>query len=128
MLRELKLANPEISIVTLGGYINTERPCAFYINKNNTTDVCALPENVAYFADDPTERKLFSEFRAIEALYIDRVDLLCKNRVVQTCRTRTEEGVPALYDRVHHSLEFAEMSGKMYAQKHANLLDDLSVR
>lgn len=128
MLRELKRANPEIRIVTLGGYINTERPCSFYINKNNTTDACALPGNVSYFADDPTDEKLFSEFRAIEALYIDRVDLLCKNRVMQTCRTRTAEGVPALYDRVHHSLEFAEMSGKMYAQKHGSLLGDLNAR
>lgn len=128
ILRELKRANPKIRIVTLGGYINTKRPCSFYINKHNSTDACALPDNVSYFADDSTGEKLFSEFRAIEALYIDRVDLLCKNRVLQTCRTRTDEGVPALYDRVHHSLEFAEMSGKMYAQKHTSLLDDLSAR
>ncbi len=69
---------------------------------------------------------MFEQFRAIESHYIDRVDLLCKNRVLQTCRTRTEEGIPVTYDGVHHSLEFAEMSGRLYAKKHPELLSDLT--
>ena len=118
--------NPKIQIVTLGGYINTKRPCAYYVNKTNSTDACALPENVKYFEDDPKAQPMFEQFRAIESHYIDRVDLLCKNRVLQTCRTRTEEGIPVTYDGVHHSLEFAEMSGRLYAKKHPELLSNLT--
>jgi len=126
ILQQLKLVNPKIQILTMGGYIITKRPCAYYVNKTNSTDACALPENVQYFEDDPKAQPLFDQFRAIESHYIDRVDLLCKNRVLQTCRTRTEEGIPVIYDGVHHSLEFAEMSGRLYAKKHPELLNDLT--
>lgn len=125
MLQRLKSMNPEIQVVTLGGYINTKRDCAYYINKTSTSDACAQPDNVSYFEGDPTSSPLFDRFRAIESHYIDRVALLCKNRVLQTCLTRTEEGIPALYDRVHHSLEFAQMSGRMYARQYPDLLHDL---
>lgn len=124
ILRQLKTVNPNMQLITLGGYINTERPCSHYINQSMTTDACALPGNVVYFEDDPSSEPLFNEFRAMESDYIDRVDLLCKNRVLQTCRTRTDDGVPAFYDTHHHSLEFAEMSGKLFAKKHPYILRD----
>jgi len=126
ILQTIKSINAKIKIVTLGGYINTLRPCSYYINQTNTTDSCALPENVSYFEDNPEDQPLFNKFRAIESHYIDRVELLCKNRVLQTCRTRTDDGIPAFYDRHHNSLEFAEMSGKMYALKYPHLLQDLT--
>jgi peptidoglycan/LPS O-acetylase OafA/YrhL len=128
MLKELKARKPDLRVITLGGYINTRRKCAYYINKTSTTDSCALPENVSYFEDDPQSQFLYEEFQEIETLYIDRVELLCKSRILQTCRMRTNTGIPALYDRVHNSLEFAEMSGILYAQKHANLLQELGNR
>jgi peptidoglycan/LPS O-acetylase OafA/YrhL len=124
LLQKLKSINPKIQIVTMGGYINTKMQCSYYINKTNSTDACALPENVSYFASDPTKESLFNQFKAIESYYIDRVELLCKNRVLQTCRTRTADGVPAIYDTLHNSLEFAEMSGKLYAKKYPGLLHD----
>jgi hypothetical protein len=126
LLHRLKSLNPQIRILTMGGYINTKRPCAYYINKTNTTDACALPENVDYFEGDPSREPLFSQFRAIESYYIDRVALLCKNRLLQTCRTRTNQGIPVLYDTIHNSLEFAEMTGKMYAKKYPGLLHDFT--
>jgi SGNH domain (fused to AT3 domains) len=126
MLKRLKSANPDIRIVTMGGYLKTNRPCAYYINESNTTDACALPENITYFEQNPRDEALFGQFSAIESHYIDRVDLLCKNRIAQTCKTRTDDGIPAFYDRVHNSLEFAEMSGKMYAQRYPDLLRQVS--
>jgi SGNH domain (fused to AT3 domains) len=126
ILQQLKLVNPKIQILTMGGYIKNQRACAYYINKTNSTDACALPENVKHFENDPKDQPMFDQFRAIESHYIDRVDLLCKNRVLQTCRTRTEGGIPVTYDGVHHSLEFAEMSGRLYAKKHPELLSDLT--
>jgi hypothetical protein len=118
--------NPKIQILTMGGYINTKRPCPYYVNKSNSTDACALPENVNYFEDDPRGHFMFKQISAIESHYIDRVELLCKNRVLQTCRTRTEEGIPFTYDGIHHSLEFAEMTGRLYAKKYPELLNDLT--
>jgi len=126
ILEKLKSVNPKIQIITLGGYVNTKRPCAYYVNKANSTDACALPENVQYHEDDPKAQPMFEQFRAIESHYIDRVELLCKNRVLQTCRTRTEEGIPFTYDGIHHSLEFAEMSGRLYAKKYPDLLHNLN--
>lgn len=126
MIKKLKSVNPKISIVTLGGYITTKRDCAYYINKANSTDACSLPENVRYFEGDPEGEPMFGQFKAIESHYIDRVDLLCKNRVLETCRTRAGNGIPAFYDRLHNSIEFAEMSGKMYAKKYPDLLYDLT--
>jgi len=126
ILRQLKTVNPDIQIMTLGGYINTDRPCSHYINESMTTDACALPGNVVYFEDDPGGQPLFNEFQAMESYYIDRVDLLCKNRVLQTCRTRSGDGVPAFYDSHHQSLEFSEMSGKLFAKKHPDILRDLA--
>ena len=105
----------------------TVRHCSHYINKTGTTDSCAAPENVSYFADKFLEKPLHKAFYALESYYIDRVALLCRNRVLETCLTRTKDGIPALFDNIHHSLEFADMSGKMYAKKYPDLLPNLVV-
>lgn len=125
LLQKLKSANPDIQVVTFGGYIVTDRPCTYYINKFNTTDACAAPENVHYFEDDRRGSPLYGAISELESHYIDRVGLLCKNRVLETCLTRSKDGTPALYDRVHYSIEFSEMSGAMYAERHPTLIQDL---
>jgi len=117
ILRLLKTRNPDLLIVTLGDYIVTRRPCAFLFNRAGTTDACSRPENVLLFADSPESNPLYEQFGEIESLYIDRVELLCRNRVLQNCLTRTENGTPAFYDRLHHSLEFSRMSGRLYAER-----------
>jgi peptidoglycan/LPS O-acetylase OafA/YrhL len=122
ILQYLQSKNPKIKIATLGGYINTNRACTFYINETSTTDACALPENVNYFESDPAAQPLYKAFESVQSHYIDRVSLLCKNRVLQTCRTRTDEGIPMFYDTHHHSLEFAEMTGRLFAREHPDLL------
>ena len=128
ILQMLKEARPALQIVTLGGYINTIRPCSHYINKTGTTDSCAVPENVSYFGDTYTEQPLHKAFYSLESYYIDRVSLLCRNRILETCHTRANDDTPALYDRVHHSLPFSEMSGKLFAAQHPNLLTELLER
>ena len=125
ILQTLKEARPALKIVTFGGYINTVRHCTYYINKTGTTDSCAAPENVSYFADKFMEEPLHKAFYNLESYYIDRVALLCRNRVLETCRTRTSDDTPALYDRVHYSLPFSEMSGRLFARQHPNLLTEL---
>jgi peptidoglycan/LPS O-acetylase OafA/YrhL len=126
ILRQLKASNPDLRVVTFGSYINNRRHCTYYVNRDNTTDACAKPENVVYFADDERGEPLSGEFGALESHYIDRVDLLCKNRVLETCATRSEDGTPMQYDTRHSSFEFARMSGERYAERYPNLLRDLA--
>ena len=96
------------------------------IDKTKSSDACALPQNVSYFEDNPKDQPMFDQLRVIESHYIDRVNLLCKNGVLQTCRTRTDDGIPAFYDTDHNSLEFTGMSGRLYAKKFPELLNDLT--
>ena len=125
ILQALKEARPAIKIVTFGGYINTVRPCTHYVNKTGTSDSCAAPENVSYFADKIMEKPLHEAFNNLESYYIDRVALLCRNRALETCRTRAHDGTPLLYDRVHYSLPFSAMSGRLFAKQHPLLLTKL---
>ncbi|MEM9257633.1 MAG: acyltransferase family protein [Pseudomonadota bacterium] len=128
LLEQLKQMKQGLSILTYGGYINTDRDCAFYTNLEHSTDACAMPENVDYFEADSKDKHLIANFRALESHYIDRVALLCERRSVEACLTRTPTGVPAFYDRHHISLEFSEMSGKMYAAQYPNLLHEFAGR
>jgi peptidoglycan/LPS O-acetylase OafA/YrhL len=121
IFESLKSKNTNLKIITLGGYINTKRDCVFYINESNSTRSCRLPKNVAYFESDPKLEPLYTSFSSIQSVYIDRVELLCKNRELKNCTTQTERGVPMFYDAHHHSLEFAEMAGRKYAKQHPNL-------
>ena len=54
--------------------------------------------------------------------FIDRVELLCQRRKLETCLTQTESGIPAFYDSHHLSLEFSDMSGRLYRRRHGELL------
>lgn len=122
ILQAAKTRHPPLQVITLGGYINTIRPCANLINQSGYSGACTLPENVTYFADEPEEQPLFDAFRKLETHYIDRVGLLCKNRVLQNCLNQTPDGRPAFYDRNHNSLEFATMSGIAFSSKHPDVL------
>jgi peptidoglycan/LPS O-acetylase OafA/YrhL len=125
ILQQLKKINPEVRIITFGGYIETKRDCSYYIAKTHSADACALPENVTYFEGNSGGKHFLKYFRTIESHYIDRVSLLCKNGALDTCRTSTDDGVPVSYDDGHNSLEFSQMSGKIYAEKYPNLLHSL---
>ncbi|QIB65267.1 acyltransferase [Kineobactrum salinum] len=122
MLAHLKQTNPALRLITLGGYINTNRECASLTNEAHSTAACALPENVRYFEAAPEQEPLYAEIMALTDHYVDRVGLLCQERKLQTCLTQTSDGVPMFYDRHHHSLEFAQMTGRLYALKHPHLL------
>jgi len=125
LIQAVKARNPDAKLLTYGGYINTGVPCARLVNETQSTDSCALPENVNYFANHPEQQPLFNKFSEIQDGYIDRIDLLCKNRVLQTCLTRTGNGTPMFYDSHHLSRPFAEMTGRMYFNKHPDFLYDL---
>ena len=125
LLNQLKTMNPKIRFVVFGSYLILKRDCSYYIGKYGSPSACTREEHVKYFA---ARRRLLKikNFPQVEPYYIDRVELLCRNRALENCLTRTTEGIPMFYDTNHNSLEFAEMSGKMYAKKHPTLLRDLA--
>lgn len=122
IIREVKRRRPQLPVAILGGFIYTRVECHRLVNQFGSTDACADPENVRYFEDDPASMPLYSDFMELADLYIDRVGLLCSDRTTRSCRTRTEEGVPALYDRHHQSLEFAVWTGELFSQRQPDAL------
>jgi peptidoglycan/LPS O-acetylase OafA/YrhL len=122
IMMRLKQLNPSVRIVTLGGYINTRKRCSQLINENRSSDACARPEHISYFESEPEKQPLYAEISDLTDIYIDRVRLLCKNRVLQTCLTRAPEGVPMFWDEHHNSFEFIQMTGELFASRNPELV------
>jgi peptidoglycan/LPS O-acetylase OafA/YrhL len=116
--RALREYNPALRVMTFGSYMKTRVPCARLINETGISAACGRPENLDYFEADPARDRLFEPFMAITDLYIDRVDLLCSERRPERCRTETPDGVPAFFDKHHHSRAFARYSGERFAEVH----------
>ncbi len=81
-----------------------------------------------YFGDQPEKQPFHEPIMAVTSVFVDKIDLLCKNRVLETCATATPEGVPAFYDRHHLSLEFAMLAGQRYRERHPGIVDLLTGR
>ncbi len=124
LITSLKAANPELTVVTLGGYINTEVDCARLINETGESASCVDPVNITYFEADPSGQPLFEEVIALTDRFIDRVNLLCTDRNhPSTCRSQSIDGVPMSYDRHHLSLEFALETGELFRKRHGDLFE-----
>jgi hypothetical protein len=117
MLYQLKALNPQIQLITMGGYIKTRRDCAFYVNEYHTSAACSRKENVVYFGDNPSAEPLYRSIMSLSDFHIDMVGLLCQRGTLESCLTQTKDGVPVFYDRQHFSLEFALMAGQMYREQ-----------
>ncbi len=125
ILLDVKARNRDVKIVTLGGYIYTHIECARLINEGRGSEACRAPDQVAYFADQEDTEALFEQSMALSDVYIDRVDLLCIDRRLETCLTETPDGVPLMYDQHHLSLEFADYSGRLFAASRPDFFDTL---
>ncbi|MEW6989410.1 acyltransferase family protein [Colwelliaceae bacterium 6441] len=123
LLNDIKLKNDAIKIITIGGYINTKLPCSKILNDTGSTTDCTNIDNVSYFAHSPSKQPSYKKIMGITHHFIDRVSLLCREGNVESCFNRTEDGVPMFYDQHHLSRGFAEMAGKMYANKYPYLFD-----
>ncbi|HKK22398.1 MAG TPA: SGNH hydrolase domain-containing protein, partial [Pseudohaliea sp.] len=116
--RALRELNPALKVMTFGSYMKTRVPCARLINETGSSAACARPENLDYFEADPSADRLFEPFMALTDLYVDRIALLCEERRPESCPTETPGGVPAFYDKHHHSRAFARYTGLRFAAKH----------
>ena len=123
LLEELKRRNPNIYVITLGGYINTKRHCSHYIFELGDAKHCIDEKHVQIFSNRPERRKLYKKIIALTNHFIDRVDLLCQDRKLENCAYKTASGVPFMFDSFHQSREFAEDSGRLYATKISAIID-----
>lgn len=122
ILRELKRLKPTLRVITMGGYINTRTDCWRLINAARSTSACRHPANVSYFADAPQAQPMHHDIMTLTDHFVDRVDLLCPNRQLESCAMSAEDGTPAFYDRHHLSLQFASMAGRRYSERYPGLL------
>ncbi len=118
ILDHLHRLNKDMSLVVMGGYINTEQDCSELFNRFNTLEACKDPAHVSY--NPFNERELHrTEGPATELdyLYIDKTALLCSGDTLESCAIQTSDE-PAFYDPHHLSLSFATMLGQRIAKRY----------
>lgn len=121
MIAWVKARNPDIRVITMGGYLNTDIPCVRIVNETGSARGCASPEHIFRTGADDDDGGLYTAIMELTDVFIDRMALLCADERVETCLVETPEGIPFSYDEHHLSREFAEMSGRMYAARNPDL-------
>jgi peptidoglycan/LPS O-acetylase OafA/YrhL len=127
LLAALRSANPDLRVLTLGGYLNLDVPCSRVVNETGDADDCASPEHVVYFEDDPATQPLRADIMAVTDVFIDRIELLCPGRVLSACKTEAADGTPMAFDEHHNSLEFALETGRLFAATHPDVFGSASL-
>ena len=125
LLKSMKRLNPDIKIMTMGNYLNTNVPCSRLYNVTGTTRSCAHPSHVRPTYEKDLEGRFRSDILELTDVFIDRFKLLCGDNIPQDCETQTPEGVIVMYDTHHLSYEFALYTGRKYAQKNPDFLTKL---
>jgi len=125
IMNDLKKINHTIKIITIGDYIETNTPCVKLLNETGSTASCFASDNIAYAVTNVKTQALYLEFSFLIDLYIDRLDHLCANENLTSCLSESPQGVPYSFDKHHISLEFSEMSGRLYAKKNPTLFSDI---
>ena len=125
VFNRMKSINPNLKIVTFGGYINTDIDCSKLINESGSTKSCVSAKHVVYHPIMDTAGELYNSFVSISDSIIDYGTLLCEGKLPESCESQTPDGVPLMYDRHHLSFEFAQYAGRKFAEKHPRFLEDL---
>jgi hypothetical protein len=125
LLKDLKTKNPKLRIITIGGYLTTNTPCARLINESGFSSECRSADYVSHFPNHPETEALYSEIMGLTDIFIDRIELLCSARELRTCLTQTPTGVPMFHDRHHHLLEFSRFTGAELMRQQPGLLNGL---
>lgn len=125
IMEDLKAINHTLKIITIGDYIETKTPCVKFLNETGSTENCFASDNISYAVKNVETQELYLEFSFLIDLYIDRLDLLCTSDNLASCLSESPQGVPYSFDKHHISLEFSEMSGRLYAKKKPTLFSDI---
>lgn len=126
VLSQMKRDNPNLKIITFGGYINTEVDCSKLINDTGQSETCVAPENVVYHPGLDKEQESYATLVELSDVIIDYGTLLCRDNPPASCESKTPNGIPMIYDRHHWSFDFAQYVGRKYASRNPSLLHDLA--
>ena len=80
---------------------------------------------MAYAPFDYKSQELYDQFHLLFDVFIDRLELLCGGSTADSCRSSADNGTPYSFDKHHISLDFSEMSGRMYAREQNEMLSEL---
>lgn len=113
-LNAMRLLNPEIEFIVMGGFLNTNEDCSTLINRYGNFDACLKEKYKKAFPVN--ERETTKIDTKVPYLYIDRIRLMCGNSELEECIS-SHNNVPMFYDQHHLSLEYANLVGeKMYEE------------
>lgn len=120
----MQRVNPKLSIVVLGGYINTTLNCAELFNRTGTFDTCKEKEFVGFVPFDERQNGNAKVPADLRYLYIDKTVLLCSDKTLKSCQVEID-GEPYAYDGNHLSYAFARMMGRKIAATYGADLEKL---
>ena len=118
VLETIHQRQPNTHIVVVEDYLSTQRDCASLINELESTKACATLKHLSGLPGLIEERTPFKErVAAITDSKLDKVALLCGERLPESCATQTPAGHPMSMDEHHLTLEFAQWTGEQLAEK-----------
>ena len=110
IIHHLRTLNPGLPLVVMGSYLSTIRDCSELYNRFHSYDACKNPEFIGTTGYGERAKSTLPEARAVDYLYIDKMELLCPSGSVESCAVEAN-GEPAFYDEGHLSLGFARYIG-----------------
>ena len=118
VLETIHQRQPEAHIVVIDDYLSTRRECATLINEFESTKACATLGHLTGLPGLIEENTPFKKrVAAITDSKLDKVALLCGERLPESCATQTPAGHPMSMDEHHLTLEFAQWTGEQLAEK-----------
>lgn len=124
IISDLKAQNKAIRVLVISDYLETHTPCVNILNDTGDITPCFADSNIAY-NPDVARQELYPAYKHLFAFAINRMHFLCTNTETSSCLSSTQNGIPFSFDKHHNSLEFAQMSGRRYAQLNPTLFEDL---
>jgi len=114
----LKEKNPGIHVVVFGPYLVLRRDCSFFASIGKPKR-CIEQKNVIPAARGNNKSTVLkASFVDIGATELSRFALLCGDEVPDSCAYSTPDGYPVYWDTRHFSYEFAQWSGRLFAERY----------
>ncbi|GAB4539229.1 MAG: hypothetical protein Fur002_03960 [Anaerolineales bacterium] len=117
--------NKALRVIIIGPYIDL-RPyeCADIINRFGSSAFCKDERFVSDFGGDAPNAPYYRAFMQYQPLYINTVEMLCKDGALKNCVTEAD-GAPMFYDSNHPSLEFSLLMGRRMAEVYSRELEQM---
>lgn len=122
ILQHLHGINPDLSLVVIGGYINSRYDCSELFNRYQSFASCAQRQHVEY--NPFIEKAIYGQASSnmgLDYLYIDKTHLLCNGESLSSCTMQVGDK-PAFYDAHHLSLPFSTLLGQRIARDYGDEL------